>query len=311
MNTQNLTGDCLDVMRQMPDKSVDLVFCSPPYEDARTYGIGFKLKGQEWVDWCIPRFMECLRVSRGLVAWVVEGKTRQFAWSATPALLMADLHRQGVKLRKPPAFCRVGIPGSGGPDWLRNDYEFIVCAASGKLPWSDNVAMGHTPKYDAGGDPSNRTASGDRVNKFGSMSSRGADGRRKMAGGRSAKVAEAMLNGLPAGAKFHTKNNGSEMRVQVYIPPEKANPGNLIRCQVGGGLLGSSLAHENEAPFPEKLAEFFVRSFCPPGGTVLDCFGGSGTTAAVAVRHGRNALSIDVRESQTELTGRRLLEVAA
>jgi DNA modification methylase len=29
-------GDCLDVMRTMPDDSVDLVITSPPYEDART-----------------------------------------------------------------------------------------------------------------------------------------------------------------------------------------------------------------------------------------------------------------------------------
>jgi hypothetical protein len=145
--TQNITGDCLAEMLRMPPQSVDLVFTSPPYEDARTYGIDFKLKGQQWVDWAMPRFIQCLRLSRGWVAWVVEGKTRKFQWSATPALLMADLHRAGVKLRKPPAFYRIGIPGSGGPDWLRNDYEFIVCATSGKLPWSNNVAMGKPPKY--------------------------------------------------------------------------------------------------------------------------------------------------------------------
>jgi len=103
-NSRIILGDCLEVMRSMEDNSVDLVFCSPPYEAARTYGIGFNLKEQEWVDWAMERYLECVRVSRGLVAWVVEGRTRQFKWSATPALLMADLHRAGVKLRKPPVF---------------------------------------------------------------------------------------------------------------------------------------------------------------------------------------------------------------
>jgi hypothetical protein len=145
-----LQADCLDFLRNLPDGCVDLVFCSPPYEAARTYGIDFKLKGQDWVDWAVERFLECHRVSRGLTAWVVEGQTRKFRWSATPALLMADLHRAGVKLRKPPAYKRVGIPGSGGPDWLRNDYEFIVCASHGKLPWSDNTAMGHPAEVGAG-----------------------------------------------------------------------------------------------------------------------------------------------------------------
>ena len=73
--------------------------------------------------------------------------------------------------------------------------------------------------------------------------------------------------------------------------------------------MGSPLAHENEAPFPEKLAEFFIRSFCPPGGVVLDPFGGSGTTAAVAEKHGRRWITIDCREAQVELIHRRIAEV--
>jgi len=30
-------GDCLDVMREMPDGSVDLTVTSPPYDNLRTY----------------------------------------------------------------------------------------------------------------------------------------------------------------------------------------------------------------------------------------------------------------------------------
>ncbi len=80
----------------------------------------------------------------------------------------------------------------------------------------------------------------------------------------------------------------------------------MIDCKVGGSNLGSQLAHENEAPFPEALAEFFVQSFCAPGGIVLDPFAGSGTTLAAAVKHGRRALGIDIRGSQVELTRRRM-----
>ena len=73
-------------------------------------------------------------------------------------------------------------------------------------------------------------------------------------------------------------------------------------------MLGHPIAHENEAPFPEKLAEFFIRSFCPPGGVVLDPFVGSGTTPAVAVMHGRNAIGIDIRQDQIDLSTRRIRE---
>lgn len=73
--------------------------------------------------------------------------------------------------------------------------------------------------------------------------------------------------------------------------------------------MGSNLAHENEAPFPEALARFFTLSFCPPGGLVIDPFSGSGTTIAVAVAEGRRGLACDIRESQVQLTRRRLAGV--
>lgn len=300
-------GDCLDVLRAMPSGSVDLVFTSPPYEAARTYGVGFKLRGEEWAHWAADRYMECLRVSRGLVAWVVEGQTRRYEWSAAPALLMVELKRRGAFLRKPPAFCRVGIPGSGGKDWLRNDYEFIVCATGkrGKLPWSDNTAMGHTPRWGPGGAMSNRVTNGTRQNQWGaspkSTATRRANGERQAAGRPSHVVAEMRVT-------RGTSATGEQLPNRTVPFPAKANPGNVIKCKVGGGHMGSRLAHENEAPFPEKLVEFFVRSFCPPGGTVLDPFSGSGTTAAVALRHGRSAVAIEYRRSQCELTLRRIRE---
>lgn len=145
-------ADCLETLKEFPDNHFDLCITSPPYEAARLYGeLDFKLKGQEYVNWAIARYVECYRVTKGLVAWVIEGQTRNFQWSAVPALLMADLHRYGVRLRKPPVFHRVGIPGSGGREWLRNDYEFIICASKGRLPWADNTACGEPPKYGPGG----------------------------------------------------------------------------------------------------------------------------------------------------------------
>lgn len=300
MGARIIHGDCLEVLKGMETDSVDLVLCSPPYEDCRLYGeLGFKISGQEWVDWAKERYVECCRVSKGLVAWVIEGKTKQFRWSATPALLMADLHRAGIRLRKPPIYHRVGIPGSGGPEWLRNDYEFIVCASKGRLPWADNTACGHPPKYCVGGAMSYRQQTGERINKV---------KQKAQQEGISARQAAREL-----GEVFHTASSGitkgdTETKA-AYIPPERANPGNVIKVAVGGGLMGSKLAHENEAPYPESLCDFFVKSFCPPGGTVLDPFGGSGTTMASALKHGRNAISIDTRESQVALMHRRLEEV--
>lgn len=249
--------------------SIDLVFCSPPYEAQRTYDIGFNLRGNEWVEWAFSCFSEHLRVCRGLVAWVVEAPTKQFQYSPSVMRLACRLHDEGYKLRKPPIYKRNGIPGSGGPDWLRNDWEWILCATNdGRLPWSDNTAMCHEPRYPLGGAMSNRTADGQR---------------------RNAKTGKPLSQRRPL--------------------PKRANPGNVIDCgAVGGGQMGHRMAHDNEAPFPLALAEFFVRSFCPPGGTVLDPFCGSGTTGHAAALHGRNAVLTDIRQSQLDLSHRRIAD---
>ena len=110
------------------------------------------------------------------------------------------------------------------------------------------------------------------------------------------------------GGATSRRRNGSRQHSQTYAQPKIANPGNVVDCgAVGGGNMGNRLCHENEAPFPESLAEFFVRSFCPPAGVVLDPFSGSGTTVCVARQWNRQGIGIDVRASQIELATMRLL----
>lgn len=297
-----------DAMRTgLPDQSVDLVIGSPPYEAQRTYSMGFNLKGQDWVDWMVAGYREWLRVSRGAVIMVVEGYTEDFRWSASPVLLMADLHRAGIHLRKPPIFHRVGIPGSGGPDWFRNDYEFIICATNGgKLPWSDNTAMGHPPKWAPGGEMSHRLTDGSRRNQWGKNP--GSTGNRRKNGSRDTwnKPSQIVLTKKMVMTRVR---EGMHNQNTPYSAPVKANPGNIVKCVVGGGVMGHKLAHENEAPFPEKLCEFFIRSLCPPGGVVLDPFSGSGTTVAAAVKAGRRGIGIDLRLSQIKVSRLRLREV--
>ncbi len=247
-------SDALSWLKSQPDDSIDLLMGSPPYEDRRTYGLELSRKGEEWVSWMFELWLEMDRVCKGLVVQVVEGFTKGFRYSSTPMLLHADLIRAGVSMRKPAVFFRYGVPGSGGTDFWRNDWEYCLCSSKGKLPWSDNTASGEAPVYGPGGNISNRMQDGSRYDK-------------------------------------------------AYKAPEVANPGNVLRCKVGGGHMGSKLATDkNEAPYPERLVEPFVVSFCPPGGIVADVFSGSGTTAVVALRYGRKFRGCDLRQSQVEAT---------
>lgn len=52
---------------------------------------------------------------------------------------------------------------------------------------------------------------------------------------------------------------------------------------------------------PEMVAEVCIRASCPPGGTVLDPFGGTGTVGDVAQRLGRKAVLIDLDQRNLPL----------
>ncbi|RVL91539.1 DNA-methyltransferase [Sinorhizobium meliloti] len=60
------------------------------------------------------------------------------------------------------------------------------------------------------------------------------------------------------------------------------------------------------ATFPPELAERCILAGCPKGGLVLDPFGGAGTTALVALRHGRRAELIELNPEYAEITRRRI-----
>jgi DNA modification methylase len=60
------------------------------------------------------------------------------------------------------------------------------------------------------------------------------------------------------------------------------------------------------ATFPPSLVEPCILAGCPKGGTVLDPFGGAGTTALVADRLGRNAILIELNPSYAAMARARL-----
>ena len=280
LDPELILGDSLNI--PLEDDAVDLVFCSPPYGSQRSYGIDFVKSDTEWVQWTADRFMEALRICRGLVAFVVEGYTKGGTFHPLPELLTAELYKRGVNLRRRAIFKRFGIMG-GNPDEFAQHHEIIVCGSkkAGRLPWADPKACGHPPKCPPGGAPSHQSRDG-RVNR-------------------------PRPHAAPSGSKAGV--NGQKV-IRQYKPPAVCKASNIIDCgAVGGGNMGSRLSAENEAPFPEKLADRFIRSYCPDGGAVFDGFCGSGTTLAAAMKAGRNAIGMDIRESQIELSTRRIAEV--
>ena len=59
------------------------------------------------------------------------------------------------------------------------------------------------------------------------------------------------------------------------------------------------------ATFPPKLIEPCIKAGCPAGGVVLDPFGGSGTTALVALELKRRAILIEQNPAYVKLIEQR------
>ena len=96
-------GDCLDVMRTMPDKAFDLAIVDPPYFDGPNrsgyYGQGYSSLGvqraKEYGEikvWAVPEadyFAELQRVSKHQIIWGANHFADRFA-SASPSWIVWD-----------------------------------------------------------------------------------------------------------------------------------------------------------------------------------------------------------------------------
>lgn len=68
------------------------------------------------------------------------------------------------------------------------------------------------------------------------------------------------------------------------------------------------LRRGHPAPYPMEVPRRLIRMFSFAGDTVLDPFGGTGTTAAAAVETGRSSVSVEIEPGYVDMCERRLRE---
>ena len=70
-----LHGDCEEILKRLPDNSIDLIFTSPPYADQRqkTYG---GVGPDEYVDWFLPKASQFMRVLKPTGTFILNIKER-------------------------------------------------------------------------------------------------------------------------------------------------------------------------------------------------------------------------------------------
>ncbi|SRR3989339_1760318 len=75
ISTDIILGDCLKILKQIPDNQIDLIITSPPYSDQRssTYG---GIKAEKYVEWFLPITKELLRVLKPTGTFILNIKEK-------------------------------------------------------------------------------------------------------------------------------------------------------------------------------------------------------------------------------------------
>ncbi|USN94888.1 MAG: transcriptional repressor LexA [Candidatus Nomurabacteria bacterium] len=122
-------GDCVDVMKNIPDNSVDMVVTSPPYDDVRNYnGFSFNLHdtGKE-----IFRILK----DGGVVAMVIQDQTKNFGKSLTSFRTIVDwVDNIGFKLFETVIYRKHGTEGAWWKYRFRVDHEYMPIFIKGERP---------------------------------------------------------------------------------------------------------------------------------------------------------------------------------
>lgn len=306
MSYRVITGDCLSSLRHMPAQSVHTCVTSPPYFGLRDYGhegqIGLEDTPDAFVERLVDVFREVRRVLRddGTI-WVNLGDSYagsgRGAWDASPERKVNVRETyMPTRAESPTAGKRFGLKSKDliGIPWrvafalqsegwyLRQD---IIWHKPNPMPESvtDRCTKAHeyiflfskSPKY----------YFDHLAMKEPGVYPAGTKG----AKGSAARQAEVGVNARPPEYKIY---DGLRNKRSVWTVTTKPFKG----------------AHF--ATFPPDLIEPCVLAGCPVGGTVLDPFGGSGTTAGVAVKHGRKAIICELNPDYAALVDSRVRSIA-
>ena len=110
-------------------------------------------------------------------------------------------------------------------------------------------------------------------------------------------------------ARNKYKNNGSNERVLDYKPNKEGKfPEDVWTISIINPFAKERVDYPTQKP--ERLLEDVIKASTNKGDLVFDCFMGSGTTQAVAMKLGRRFIGADINLGSIQTTTKRLINVA-
>jgi len=279
------TGDSFELIKDLPDNSVDLVITSPPYSNIVSYGKDVSVKKpNEYCDWILPIFNEIHRVLKPSGSFILNINDNCSNGLRNPFIyeLIHRSHKE-TNLKFYDTYIwhkKNGIP-NGGRKRFRNNTEFIFHFVKNQKElkfYMDRVLLNPKDSY------SKRF---DGVIQF--QQSEIVDGKRPIVKIRKTN-------------KQVDETGSSCDEFVERIVPDKVRPDNVFRFPTAGASRDNIIRHP--APFNKELPSYFINLLTDEGDTILDVFSGIGTTGLGCIN--RNYIGMELNEKYAEFSKKRL-----
>jgi DNA modification methylase len=261
-------GDCREVLRTMPDKSVHCCVTSPPYFGLRDYGhagqIGLEATPDAFVAEMMSVFREVRRVLRDDgTLWLNLGDSyADKSLVGIPWRVAFALQADGWYLRQDIIWSKPNPMPESVTDRCTKAHEYIFLMSKSARYHYDATAIQEDAVKPVG-------SNGDFGNK-----------------NAQARGVSNLTGNMAPGVSYLTKETRNKRSVWDVV--------------------SAPFSEAHFATFPPALIEPCIKAGCPEGGTVLDPFGGAGTTGLVADRLKRDAILIELNPEYAAMADRRI-----
>jgi len=285
-----LKGDCFQLIKDLPDNSIDLVVTSPPYADIVNYGKNISIKKpNEYVDWILPLFKEIHRVLKPSGSFILNindnchnGLRNTFIYE------MIYRNTKETKLKLYDTYIwhkKNGIP-NGGKKRFRNLTEFIFHFVKDQK----QIKFHMDRVLEQPSDSSKETYKYDNITNHGTIT----DGKRI----KYKKVKIRKTN-----KQVDLTGSSCDEFVEREVPL-LVRPDNVFRFHTASKARDNHIKHP--APFYRELPEYFIKFLTDEGDVVLDPFSGIGTTGLPCLETGRKYIGMELNEKYAEFSIQRL-----
>ena len=262
-------GDSIELLRCLPDESIDLVITSPPYANKRKKHYS-SIDPDGYKDWFVPFAREIKRVLKPSGSFVFNIKEHVKDGNRHPYVFdtVKAIQDEGLNWNETYIWNKTNPYPIKPIKRFKDAFEYVFHFVKEKdFTFNPRSVM-------TTGDP----ASCKRL---------------KMKSGKK-KIVFSEMNNYRKNAETFFKNCDEDGTYHVF-------PTNVIT-----GPVESNSTWKHPARFPKYIPDFFVKLLSNEGDVVLDPFAGSGTTNVASVENCRKTIGFDLKPEYVDMANERI-----